>query len=92
MHLHLNEEEIKSLTAYIDRGNDCEWLKKNEAVLDLYDREVPLTMNFVFVKGGIGIDGAAELDFCEEEDAYVIGKIIEDTQLLKDALKEAGAI
>ena len=49
-------------------------------------------MNFVFVKGGIGIDGAAELLYSEADDGYYMGERIEDAESVRAALEEAGAL
>ena len=58
MKLKLSEAELNHLNAFLDQCPDCERLSAREVVLDLYDNELPVSMNFVFVKGGIGIDGS----------------------------------
>lgn len=92
MRLRLSEAELAQLNAWLDACSDCEWLSAREVVLDLYDIETPITMNFVFVKGGIGVDGAAELLFSQEDDGYYMGERIEDAERIRAALLEAGAI
>lgn len=92
MKLKLSEAELNHLNAYLDQCEDCERLSAREVVLDLYDNEIPVSMNFVFVKGGIGIDGAAELKYSEEDKGYYMGDRIEDVQIVRSALMEAGAL
>lgn len=92
MKLKLTEAEIAHLNAFLDQCPDCERLSAREVVLDLYDNELPVSMNFVFVKGGIGVDGAAELKYSEEDDGYYMGERIEDAQAVRAALEEAGAL
>ena len=60
MKIRLSEAELNHLNAFLDSCPDGERLSAREAVLDLYDIERHISLNFVFVKGGIGIDGAAE--------------------------------
>lgn len=92
MKLKLSEAELNHLNAYLDQCEDCERLSAREVVLDLYDNEIPVSMNFVFVKGGIGIDGAAELKYSEEDQGYYMGERIEDAEAIRSALMEAGAL
>lgn len=92
MRLKLNDAELKQLNAFLDQCPDCERLSAREVVLDLYDNQMPISMNFVFVKGGIGVDGAAELKYSEADDGYYMGERIEDAQLVRAALEEAGAL
>lgn len=92
MRLRLSDGELSQLKAFLAKCSDCEKLSEREYVLDLYDNETPISMNFVFVKGGIGIDGAAELLYSEENSGYYMGNRIESAQQVRAALIEAGAI
>ena len=92
MKIRLSEAELNQLNAYLDSCPDAERLSAREAVLDLYDIARPISLNFVFVKGGIGVDGAAELLYSEEEQGYYMGERIEDADQLCAALREAGAL
>ena len=92
MRLRLNENELAALKAFLAENPDCEKLSEREYVVDLYDNEKPVSMNFVFVKGGIGVDGAAELLYSEEDRGYYMGERIEDAEEVRAALKEAGAL
>ena len=92
MRLRLSDAELMHLNAFLDSNSDCERLSAREAVVDLYDNEVPISMNFVFVKGGIGINGAVELKYSEEEKGYYMGERIEEIDRIRAALEEAGAL
>ena len=92
MRLKLNEAQLSSLNAFVDQCPDCERLSQREVVLDLYDNERPISMNFVFLKDGIGIDGAAYLEYSEADSGYYMGERIEDVAQLRAALEEAGAL
>ncbi len=90
MKLRLNEKQLAQLNAYLDAGEDCERLSAREAVLDLYDIEKPVSLNIVFVKGGIAIDGAAYLLFSDADDGYYMGDRIMDADIVRETLIEAG--
>lgn len=92
MKLKLTEAELLHLNAFLDQCPDAERLSAREAVLDLYDIERPISLNFVFVKGGIGVDGAAELLYSEADDGYYMGERIEDAECLRSLLEEGGAL
>ena len=92
MRLRLSDAELAHLEAYLDSSPDCERLSKREAVLDIYDIEPPVSMNFVFVKGGIGIDGAFELEYSESDDGWYLGERIEDPARIRSLLEGAGAL
>jgi len=91
MRLRLNDAELSALKAFLETYPDCEQLSAREYVVDLYDNVQPISMNFVLVKGGIGVDGAAELLYSEADKGYYMGERIEDPQQLRAALAEAGA-
>ena len=92
MHIRLNEKETAHLKNFLQTFEDCEQLTAREYVIDLYENEVPVTMNFVFVKNGIGVDGCAELAYSEEEQAYYMSTRVEDPVVIRAALEEAGAL
>ena len=92
MRLRLNDTELQQLNTFLENCPDAERLSAREVVLDLYDNQMPVSMNFVFVKGGIGIDGAVELKYSEEEKGYYMGERIEEIDRIRAALEEAGAL
>ena len=92
MRLRLKDEELAHLKAYLEQCPDSEYLSAREVVLDLYEIERPISINFVFVKGGIGIDGAAEMRYSDEERGYYMGDRIEDAETIRAALVDAGAL
>ena len=91
MKLKLTEEQIVALRAFLDRSQDAEQLSAREYVADLYDIEAPMSLDLVFVKGGVAVDGAAELLYDEEQDGWYMGQRLEDAEAVARALREAGA-
>lgn len=92
MRIKLSDAQLQHLNAFLDACPDCERLSAREVVLDLYDIEPPVSLNFVLVKGGIGVDGAIELNYSEEEKGYYMGERIEDADRIRALLVEAGAL
>lgn len=92
MRIKLNEAQDKALRAFLTDNPDAEQLSAREYVVDLYDIEPPVSLDLVFVKGGIGVDGAAELLFDEAMDGWYMGARLESPEQVRDALVRAGAI
>ena len=91
MLLPLSEKEAASLRAFLEANADCEAQAENEYVADLYDLEAPLTLDLVFVKGGVRVDGACLLAYDEEMEGYYIGEPVLEMETVRRALMEAGA-
>lgn len=92
MKIKLNEAQIGALKAFLEASDDAEQLSAREYVADLYDIARPVSLDMVFVKGGIGVDGAAELKYDAEQDGWYMGDRLEDPEAVLAALKEAGAL
>ncbi len=92
MRIKLNEAQAASLKAFLEACEDAEQLSAREYVADLYDIALPVSLDLVFVKGGIGVDGAAELKYDAEQDGWYMGERLEDAEAVLAALKEAGAL
>ena len=92
MRIKLNEAQAASLKAFLEACEDAEQLSAREYVADLYDIARPVSLDLVFVKGGIGVDGAAELKYDAEQDGWYMGERLEDAEAVLAALKEAGAL
>ena len=92
MRIKLNEAQDKALRAFLADNPDAEQLSAREYVVDLYDIDPPVTLDLVFVKGGIGVDGAAELLFDEALDGWYMGERLESPERVLAALIEVGAI
>ena len=92
MRIKLNEAQERALRAFLQDNPDAEALSAREYVVDLYDIEPPVSLDLVFVKGGIGVDGAAELKYDEEQDGWYMGERLDSADEVLDALAEAGAI
>ena len=91
MLLPLSEKEAASLRAFLEANADCEAQAENEYVADLYDLEAPMTLDLVFVKGGVRVDGACLLAYDEEMEGYYIGEPVLEIEAVRRALMEAGA-
>ena len=91
MKIKLTEERAQSLRAFLDNCADAERLSSREYVADLYDIARPVTLNLVFVKGGVAVDGAAELKYDEEQQGWYMGERLETPEAVRGALEEAGA-
>ena len=92
MKIKLNEGQIGALKAFLEASDDAEQLSAREYVADLYDIARPVSLDMVFVKGGIGVDGAAELKYDAEQDGWYMGERIETPEAVLEALIEAGAL
>ena len=92
MKITLTQEEIQSLTEYLNRFEDAEQLSEREYVLDLYDMEPPMTLDLVLEKGALRVEGAAVLRFDEELDGWYAAERVEDQEKIEKMLREAGAI
>lgn len=91
MLLPLSEKEAASLRAFLEASADCEAQAENEYVADLYDLDAPMTLDLVFVKGGVRVDGACLLAYDEEMEGYYIGEPVLEMETVRRALAEAGA-
>lgn len=92
MKIKLDEARLKAFRAFLEGFEDAEQLSEREYVLDLYDIEQPVTLDLIFVSGGIAVDGAAALVYDESQEGWYMGERIDDTAAVLAALREAGAI
>ena len=92
MHLPLNEREMAHLRAFLDASADCEALSEREYVADLYDLEAPMSLDLVFLKDGVRVDGACLLNYDEEMDGYYLGEPVCTPEAVRHALMEAGGL
>jgi len=92
MKLKLAAEEEASLRAFLERCEDAEKLSEREYVADLYDNETPVSLDLVFVKGGVAVDGAAELLYDEAQDGWYMGQRLDSPEDVRAALEQAGAL
>ena len=90
MKLELTEAQVAALRAFLESCEDAEQLAEREYVVDLYEIERPISLDLVFVKGGVAVDGAAELKYDETEDGWYMGERLESPEEVMDALAQAG--
>ena len=92
MKLKLTEAQEAALKTFLEQCADAEQLSSREYVVDLYDVAKPVSLDLVFVRGGVAVDGAAELKYDEEQDGWYMGERLEEPAMVFDVLVEAGAI
>ena len=92
MRIKLTQEREAALRAFLQACEDAEQLSAREYVVDLYDIERPVSLDLVFVKGGVAVDGAAELKYDAEQDGWYMGERLERPEDVLDALARAGAL
>ena len=93
MMITLTPEQSAALKAYLAASEDAEMLSEGEWVLDLYDLERPVSIDLLFEKkGGLRIEGAAELLYDQEQDGWYMGNRLEDAEEVRRALIRAGAL
>ena len=92
MKLKLSEAQLAALKSFLANCEDAEGLSEREYVVDLYDIEQPVSLDLVFVRGGVAVDGAAELKYSEEQDGWYMGARLETPELVLAALERAGAL
>lgn len=91
MKLKLNQAQEDALRAFLEGFDDAEQLSAREYVVDLYDIPVPVSLDLVFVRGGVAVDGAAKLLYDAEQDGWYMGERLEDPEDVRLALAQAGA-
>ena len=92
MKIKLTQSQEEALRAFLEAFEDAEQLSAREYVVDLYDIPRPVSLDLVFVKGGVAVDGAAELKYSETEDGWYMGERLDSPQQVLDALTKAGAM
>jgi len=91
MTIKLSEQREAALRAFLSSCEDAEQLSVREYVVDLYDIPRPVSLDLVFVKGGVAVDGAAELKYDEELDGWYMGQRLDDEEEVRLSLEQAGA-
>ena len=92
MKIKLNAEEKKALLAYMEASEDCEKIMEHEWVMDIYDIDTPISVDFVFKKDSLFADGAEYLSYDEEMDGYYMSGAVESADRLIEILRGAGAL
>ena len=92
MKLKLSEAQLGALKSFLANCEDAEGLSEREYVVDLYDIDRPVSLDLVFLRSGVAVDGAAELKYDEEQDGWYMGERLETPERVRAALVEAGAI
>ena len=91
MKIRLTQAQEDALRVFLEGFEDAEQLSSREYVVDLYDIPVPVSLDLVFVKGGVAVDGAAELKYDADQDGWYMGERLESAEAVRAALEQAGA-
>lgn len=91
MRIKLTQPQEEALRAFLDGFEDAEQLSAREYVVDLYDIPEPVSLDLVFVRGGVAVDGAAELKYDAEQDGWYMGERLDSPEAVRAALEQAGA-
>jgi hypothetical protein len=92
MRIKLTQTQEEALRAFLDNCEDAEQLSTREYVVDLYDISQPVSLDLVFVKGGVAVDGAAELKYDAAQDGWYMGERLDNPEAVRAALVQAGAL
>ena len=92
MRIKLTQSQAADLRAFLDGFEDAEQLSAREYVVDLYDIDEPVSLDLVFVNGGVAVDGAAHLKYDPEQDGWYMGERIDSPEAVREALAQAGAL
>ena len=92
MKINLTQPQEAALRAFLDGFEDAEQLSAREYVVDLYDIPEPVSLDLVFVKGGVAVDGAARLEYDAEQDGWYMGERLDSPEAVRAALEQAGAL
>ncbi len=91
MYLKCEKSSLDKLMAFISSSEDCEQVSGNEWVIDIYEPEPAFTLNIVFDKSGIRVDGAEYLSYSDELDGWYMSGSIDSEDELISLLRNAGA-
>lgn len=91
MKIKLTQAQEDALRVFLEGFEDAEQLSSREYVVDLYDIPVPVSLDLVFVRGGVAVDGAAELKYDADQDGWYMGERLESAEAVRAALEQAGA-
>jgi len=87
----LSTEQMSALKVFLNSFEDSEQLSEKEYVVDLYEREQPMSLDLTVGKDCLFVEGAAWLCYDEEMDGWYVGERIEEPEMVRQALSEAGA-
>lgn len=86
MQINLPKDKLQ---AFLDTNEDCEALAGGEYVADLFEGDMPITVNLRMENGECVVLAAARLLYDEEQDGWYMGERIEDEKLIADAFMKA---
>lgn len=90
MHISLSEKKLSQIRRLLETSPDAQAMSGGEYILDLYDREVPLSLELTLQSDGVEVTAAAEMAYDEALDGWYLSGRIEDAAALADVLESIG--
>lgn len=88
MHISLSEKKLVALKRMLESSPDAQAMADGEYILDLFEREPPLSLELILQSDGVDVTAAAVLAFDEELDGWYLNGRIEDAATLAGVLEE----
>ena len=92
MKIKLTKEASVRLREFLEAHEDAEALSTKEYVADFYESDPPFSVDLVFGRDAVYVDGAAVLRYDEEQDGWYIAERILEVGELRALLVAVGAL
>lgn len=86
MLISLTREQLIRLDDFVQQSEDAEVLSEGEYMLDIFDLEPPLSLQYVQDKDGIDVLAACQLAYDEGLDGWYIHDQIEGADRIREVL------
>lgn len=82
-----SEDRVQALRAVLERMEDAQATGPDEYVVDLYQREPPLTLELAFEGGKLEVLAAQTMAYDAELDGWYLDRKVEDPDQVEQALR-----
>lgn len=79
----------ETLRRFMENDPDCEALSEDEYIADIYDANMPVTLDIKLNKDGAELIAAAALIYDEAQDGWYMGEQIDDIKRVEQVLLRA---
>ena len=86
MSIPWSEGKIRALRAALDQMEDAQATGPDEYVVDLYQREPPMTLELAFEAGRLLVLAAQTMAYDAQLDGWYLDRPVEDTVEVEEAL------
>ena len=86
MSIPWSEEKIRALRAAVDQLEDAQATGPDEYVVDLYQREPPMTLELAFEAGRLLVLAAQTMAYDAQLDGWYLDRPVEDAVEVEEAL------